>query len=117
MPLTDEQIKALDISRCDPTTIAQLCTRLLAAEAKVSELQGALSLWIGSDNTAASAARDDREILLARVKVLEEELLQAADSMTCKGNGPDAAHYCPNCDSNMYGPRDRARKALQEQSK
>jgi hypothetical protein len=60
----------------------------------------------------------ERELALqARVKVLEDALQAAADSMTCKGNGHDAAHYCPNCDSNMYGPRDRARTALQEQSK
>jgi hypothetical protein len=62
-------------------------------------------------------AADTIERLQARVKALEVALQAAADSMTCKGNGPDAAHYCPNCDNNMYGPRDRARTTLQGYSK
>jgi hypothetical protein len=32
---------AAHIARCDPTTIAELCTRLLSAEAKVKELEKA----------------------------------------------------------------------------
>lgn len=78
----DSDINAAHIARCDPDTIKELCTRVLAAE--------------------------------ARVKVLEDALKAAADSMTCKPNGPEAAHYCPNCDNDMYGPRDAARKALEE---
>ena len=53
------------------------------------------------------------EELKAENRRLREALLLAADSMTCKGNGPDAAHYCPNCSNNMYGPRAAARAALE----
>jgi hypothetical protein len=98
----------------DPRIFTELCTRLLSAEAKVVDLK---SLIKNSDPYLISALTSENNDLKARVKVLEAELLRAADSMTCKGNGPDAAHYCPNCDNTMYGPRDRARTALQETSK
>jgi hypothetical protein len=117
MPLTDDEIRAI-LEGCDPDVtrhnanagfnrspqnIAELCTRLLEAEAEVSELQGALSLWIGSDNTAASAARDDRKILLERVKVLEE-----AQRNCCLENG----------ECGLAGILDyEDQPALQEQSK
>jgi hypothetical protein len=38
---------AAHIARCDPTTIAELCTRLLAAEARVKVLEDAL--WRARD--------------------------------------------------------------------
>jgi hypothetical protein len=84
--LTDDEIKTirdmleLGVYQVGPNQGIELCARLLSAEAKVSELQGALSLWIGSDNTAASAARDDRQILVqqrdearALVETLDDE--------------------------------------------
>jgi hypothetical protein len=53
---------AAHIARCDPTTIAELCTRLLSAEAENKRLREAL---IASKLSVAAAAS-------ARVKVLEE---------------------------------------------
>jgi hypothetical protein len=64
------------IARCDPGTIAELCTRLLSAEAEVKVLEDALR-WYASDDA------------------------WSVDQV----EGPDGD----------YG--DRARKALQEQSK
>jgi regulator of replication initiation timing len=68
----------------------------------------------------ANAAWQERDELVAELLALKAEnerlrcrLEDAAESMTCKGNGPDAAHYCPNCSTNMYGPRERARRALE----
>jgi hypothetical protein len=38
----DSDTNAAHIARCDPTTIAELCNRLLSAEARVRVLEGAL---------------------------------------------------------------------------
>jgi hypothetical protein len=58
------------IARCDPSTIAELCTRLLSAEAEVRRLNR--YDWLKPDAYEKTAA--ERDALQARVKVLESAL-------------------------------------------
>jgi hypothetical protein len=63
---------AAHIARCDPTTIAELCTRLLSAEAKVTVLEEALrpfseAFWLKDGRTHyTSSGVDQKDIDHAR---------------------------------------------------
>jgi hypothetical protein len=59
--------------------------------------------------TALTTARAHIEALLRVVDEGREALEQAAEDMTCRGDG---AHYCPNCDRSTFAARERARAYL-----
>jgi hypothetical protein len=70
---TDED--AAHIARCDPTTIAELCTRLLSAEAQLADCRGRHArteqeACIQAENANREKLRADRAE--ARVRVLED---------------------------------------------
>lgn len=126
MPMTDEQIKAMSYG--NGPAIAELCTRVLKAEAENKRLleryEGHVkygidlariieSLCAGDEivepkTTArhhyniAVGARAENEILQARVKVLEDALTRIAN--TTEGDA----------DLDEYGAAEVARKVLEE---
>jgi hypothetical protein len=59
--------------------------------------------------TALTTARAHIDALLRVVDEGWEALEQAAEDMTCRGDG---AHYCPNCDRSTFAARERARAYL-----
>jgi hypothetical protein len=96
-----EDGNAAHIARCDPTTIAELCTRLLSAEAEAETLRRNNDV-LRADLLDVMRDRDEAQ---ARVKVLEDALRRIAN--TTEGDA----------DLDEYGSAEVARAALQEQSK
>jgi hypothetical protein len=64
---------AAHIARCDPTTIAELCNRLLSAEARVRVLEDALLRLSFMAQTSGGAAGRDEE-LCAAIAAAQAEL-------------------------------------------
>jgi hypothetical protein len=52
-----EDGNAAHIARCDPTTIAELCTRLLSAEARVKVLEAELAEWVSGESRYSEGSR------------------------------------------------------------
>ena len=63
-------LEVAHIARCDPGTIAELCTRLLAAEALNKDFRKELAQAIAN----SSRFEEDRKVLQARVKLLQDAL-------------------------------------------
>jgi hypothetical protein len=100
---------AAHIARCDPQTIAELCTRLLNAEARVSDLR---SLIKNSDPYLISALTSENNDLQARVKALEEAGRNIKPYLVWT-IGPESPGHHPT----MRSAVDAFLAALQEQSK
>jgi hypothetical protein len=88
----------------------------LQRERDQAEMRVAAALSFIPNDVSIGQLRDAEQkahAVRAENERLRFHLEDAAESMNCKGNGPNAAHYCQNCSTDMDGPRYRARRALE----